>query len=116
MAIGHADSYAFIEYHRALVKQGAYVQFENIGHLLPGVASLESRLVPILVELVLEGWSARILLSQDICHRSHFKAYGGSGYDYVLTTFRNRLRSAGIDDESWPTISVDNPRRLLTGE
>jgi len=116
VAIGHADSYAFIDYHRALLKHGAYVQFDNIGYPLPGVASLESRLVPIIVELVREGWAERILLSQDICHRSHFKAYGGNGYDYVLTTFRNTLRSAGVDDEALHTISVDNPRRLLTGE
>ena len=116
VAIGHADSYAFIDYHRALLKQGAYVQFDNIGYPLPGVASLESRLVPIIVELVREGWAKRILLSQDICHRSHFKAYGGNGYDYVLTTFRNTLLRAGVDEEALHSISVDNPRRLLTGE
>jgi phosphotriesterase-related protein len=116
VAIGHCDSYAFIEYHRALLQQGAYVEFDNIGYALPGVASLESRLVPIIVQLMREGWASRILLSQDICHRSHFKAYGGNGYDYVLTKFLPTLRVAGVDDEALHAITVDNPRRLLCGE
>ncbi len=116
VAIGHADSYPFIGYHRALLEQGAYVEFDNIGYPLPGVAVLESRLVPIIVQLIREGWSHRILLSQDICHRSHFKAYGGNGYAYVLTTFLSVLRRAGVDDEALHTITVSNPRRLLTGE
>ena len=51
---------------------GAYVQFDNIGYPLPGVACLERRLVPVIVRLVREGWAHRVLLSQDICHRSHF--------------------------------------------
>jgi predicted metal-dependent phosphotriesterase family hydrolase len=116
VAIGHADSYPFIEYHRALLVQGAYVEFDNIGYPLPGVAALESRLVPLLVQLIREGWAHRLLLSQDICHRSHFKAYGGNGYDYVLTRFIPTLRTAGVDDDALHTITVDNPRRLLTGE
>ena len=115
VAIGHADSYPVIDYHRALLKQGAYVEFDNLGYPLPGVAALESRLVPIIVRLIRQGWAHRILLSQDICHRSHFKAYGGNGYDYVLTTFLRTLRSAGVDEEALQTIIVDNPRRLLTG-
>jgi phosphotriesterase-related protein len=115
VAIGHCDSYPFINYHRALLEQGAYVMFDNLGYHLPGVAALESRLVPLIVQLVRDGWGSRILLSQDICHRSHLKAYGGNGYDYVLTKFLPTLRAAGVDAETLHTITVDNPRRLLAG-
>ena len=49
--------------------------------------------MPVIVQLVREGWAQRILLSQDVCHRSHLKAYGGNGYDYVLTQFLPGLRA-----------------------
>lgn len=116
VVIGHADSYPFIEYHLALLRQGAYVQFDNIGYRLPGVAALESRLIPITVALIRQGWAHRLLLSQDVCHRSHLKAYGGNGYDYLLTTFVPRLRAAGVDEEAIHLMLVSNPRRVLAGE
>ncbi len=115
VAIGHSDSYPFLEYHLALLERGAYVQFDNIGYRLPGVAALESKLVPIIVELVRRGWAHRLLLSQDVCHRSHLKAYGGNGYDYLLAQFIPRLCAAGVDDGAIHTITVENPRRLLVG-
>jgi phosphotriesterase-related protein len=116
IAIGHSDSFLFIEYHEALLRSGAYVQFDNIGYRLPVVASLESRLIPLIAELIRRGWAERLLLSQDVCHRSHLKAYDGNGYDYILVCFLARLRAAGIDDEAIALITVDNPRRLLTGQ
>jgi phosphotriesterase-related protein len=116
VVIGHSDSYPFIEYHEALLQQGAYVQFDNIGYRLPGVASLESRLIPVVVELLRRGWARQLLLSQDVCHRSHLKAYGGNGYDYILTCFVPRLREAGIDSDTIELMIVDNPRRMLSGE
>jgi phosphotriesterase-related protein len=116
VVIGHADSYPFIDYHLALLRQGAYVQFDNIGYRLPGVAALESRLIPLTVELIRQGWAHRLLLSQDVCHRSHLKAYGGNGYDYLLTTFTPRLRAAGVDEEAIHQMLVSNPQRMLAGE
>jgi phosphotriesterase-related protein len=116
IAVGHSDSFLFIEYHEALLRSGAFVQFDNIGYRLPVVASLESRLVPVIAELVRRGWAERLLLSQDVCHRSHLKAYEGNGYDYILVCFLARLREAGIDDEAIHLMTVDNPRRLLTGQ
>ena len=116
VAIGHSDSYPFIEYHEALLRSGAYVQFDNIGYRMPLVASLESRLIPVMVELIHRGWAERLLLSQDVCHRSHLKAYGGNGYDYILVCFLSRLREAGVAEEAIQLMTVDNPRRLLTGQ
>ncbi len=115
VAIGHCDSYLVADYHEALMRAGAYVQFDNIGYIPPAVASLESRLVPVIVHLVRRGWAHRLLISQDVCHRSHLKAYGGNGYDYILTRFLPRLRQAGVDDAAIHQMTVDNPRRLLAG-
>jgi predicted metal-dependent phosphotriesterase family hydrolase len=116
VVIGHSDTYPYVEYLEAVLQQGAYVQFDNIGYKLPIVASLESRLVPVIVELVRRGWAERLLLSEDICHRSHLKAYGGNGYDYILTCFLPRLREAGLDADTLTLVTVDNPRRMLSAE
>ena len=42
IAIGHSDSYLNLDYHEAILRQGAYVQFDNIGYKLPVVASPEA--------------------------------------------------------------------------
>jgi phosphotriesterase-related protein len=115
VAIGHSDSYLSLEYHEAVLHTGAFVQFDNIGYRLPGVAALEDQLISMIVMLLRRGWASQLLLSQDVCHRSHLKAYGGQGYDYLLTVFLPRLRAAGLDDAVLQQVMVDNPRRLLAG-
>ena len=115
VAVGHSDSYLRLGYHEAVLQQGAYVEFDNIGYIPPMVASLESKLIDMILELVRRGWAKQIVIGQDICHRSHLKAYGGNGYDYILTQLLPRLRAAGLDAESIHLITVENPRRLLTG-
>jgi predicted metal-dependent phosphotriesterase family hydrolase len=115
VAIGHSDSYLVLEYHDAVLRQGAYVMFDNIGYVPPAIAALETRVIDTLLELTRRGWANRILLSHDVCHRSHLKAYGGNGYDYIASVFLPRLRAAGLDEESIQAMTVDNPRRLLAG-
>ena len=74
----------------------------------------EGRLVDNLRELLARGHVERILLSQDVCHDSQLRRYGGNGYTYLADTFLPRLRLAGVSEEEIRTITVDNPRRLLT--
>ena len=40
--------------------------------------------------------------------------YGGNGYAYLAETFLPRLRDAGVSDAEIETMTVANPRRLLT--
>jgi phosphotriesterase-related protein len=47
--------------------------------------------------------------------RSHLRAYGGGGYDFLLTDFLPRLQSSGVSIETIRLITVDNPRRAFTG-
>jgi phosphotriesterase-related protein len=74
----------------------------------------EGRIVDNLRELLSRGHLDRILLSQDVCHDSQLRRYGGNGYTYLAETFLPRLRAAGVSDDEIRTITVDNPRRLLT--
>jgi phosphotriesterase-related protein len=74
----------------------------------------EPRVIELLGELVARGHADRILLSQDVCHDSQLRAYGGHGYTYLAETFLPLLREAGIPDHVLEAITVGNPRRLLT--
>ena len=74
----------------------------------------EPRIVESICEMLARGHVERILLSQDVCHDSQLRRYGGNGYTYLADTFLPRLRDAGVSDDEIRTITVENPRRLLT--
>jgi phosphotriesterase-related protein len=115
VVIGHADSNPSLDYHLAIVERGATAEFDFLGMAFtPLERHGEGRIVENLRELLARGHVERILLSQDVCHDSQLRRYGGNGYTYLADTFLPRLRAAGVTDEEIRTITVDNPRRLLT--
>jgi predicted metal-dependent phosphotriesterase family hydrolase len=115
VVIGHADSNPFAEYHRAIVARGASLEFDFLGmSFTPLERHGEGRIVELLCDLLAAGHVGRILLSQDVCHDSQLKRYGGNGYTYLADSFLPRLREAGVSDDEIRTMTVDNPARLLT--
>jgi phosphotriesterase-related protein len=61
------------------------------------------------------GLTRHVLLSQDVCWRSDYVAYGGRGYAWVATGLRDELSALGVADEQYRAMTVENPRRALTG-
>ena len=115
VVIGHADSNPSPDYHRAIVERGATVEFDFLGmSFTPLERHGEGRIVESICELLSRGWVGQVLLSQDVCHDSQLTRYGGNGYVYLADTFLPRLRAAGVSDDEIRTMTVDNPRRLLT--
>jgi predicted metal-dependent phosphotriesterase family hydrolase len=115
VVIGHADSNPDPAYHRAIVERGASVEFDFLGmSFTPLERHGEGRIVESLCDLLAAGHVERILLSQDVCHDSQLTHYGGNGYTYLADAFLPRLRAAGVSDDEIRTITIDNPRRLLT--
>ena len=115
VVIGHADSNPSFEYHLAIVERGASVEFDFLGmSFTPLERHGEGRIVESICELLARGHVERVLLSQDVCHDSQLVRYGGNGYTYLASTFLPRLREAGVSDDEIATITVANPRRLLT--
>jgi phosphotriesterase-related protein len=114
VVIGHADSNPSLGYHLAIVERGATVEFDFLGmSFTPLERHGEGRIVENILELLARGHLERILLSQDVCHDSQLKAYGGNGYTYLADSFVPRLGEAGVSADEIRTITVDNPRRLL---
>ena len=110
VVIGHCDTYLDLDYHMAILEAGAYVQFDTLGrtHMNP-----DDRRADALVALLRSGQGERLLLSSDRCHRSDLLAFGGVGYDHVLTTFAALLRERGVTDDELRLLTVENPRRIL---
>ena len=108
--IGHCDTYLHQDYHLAILKNGAYVQFDTIGrpHMNP-----DDRRADALVALLRLGWAEKLLLSSDRCYRSDLHAFGGAGYDVVFTNFFEMLRDRGVSDEELDLMTIMNPRHVL---
>ncbi len=114
VVIGHADSNPSLDYHLAIVERGATVEFDFLGMAFtPLERHGEGRIVDNLRELLGRGHVERILLSQDVCHDSQLRRYGGNGFTYLAESFLPRLRAAGVSESEIRTITVDNPGRLL---
>ena len=115
VVIGHADSYPLLEHHLAIVERGASVEFDFLGmSFTPAERHGEGRLVDLLRELLSRGHVERVLLSQDVCHDSQLTRYDGNGYTYLVRSFLPRLHEAGVSAAEIETMTVANPRRLLT--
>jgi predicted metal-dependent phosphotriesterase family hydrolase len=110
--IGHCDFYPDPAYHAAIAARGAWVQFDRVG----GRVAFEwERRVKWICNLVQQGYLNQLLLSHDVCLQSDLHAYGGTGYDFVLTRLVPMLLDAGLSQAQIDRILIDNPRRALTG-
>jgi phosphotriesterase-related protein len=115
VVVGHADSYPVLDHYLAILGRGANLEFDFLGmSFTPTERHGEDRVIELLRELLTRGHADRILLSQDVCHDSQLTRYGGNGYAYLTDTFLPRLRAAGVSDAEIETMTVLNPRRLLT--
>jgi len=112
IVVGHADGYEVLEYQLELLKRGVYVEFEIIWPSYP-FARVASTL-DLTAELVRRGYAGHIVMSHDICAKSHLKCNGGWGFAHLLTEVLPQLRERGVSEEAIQTITVENPRSVLT--
>lgn len=115
VVIGHADSYPVLDHCLEIIRRGANLEFDFLGmSFTPAERHGEGRIVELVCELLGRGHVDRILLSQDVCHDSQLTRYEGHGYAYLAESFLPRLRAAGVSEAEVETVTVANPRRLLT--
>ncbi len=111
--IGHCDMVPDPAYHARLARRGAWVQFDTIQGANDRDTHTRSAWIRSLFDAGLEG---QLLLSQDVCLTTDLAAYGGPGYAYLLTGFRERLLGAGFPETALTMLFEENPRRALSGE
>ena len=60
-----------------------------------------------------QGLEDKVLLSHDIATKHRLHAYGGLGYDHLLTNVVPRLRQRGLSEAAVNTLIIDNPAQIL---
>ena len=110
VVIGHCDLKDNLDGILQMIDLGAYVQFDTIGknNYYP-----DEKRIDMLNVLRQRGLLNRVMLSMDITRRSHLKANGGNGYDYLLTTFIPQLRQSGFSQADVDTMLRDNPSQFF---
>jgi phosphotriesterase-related protein len=121
MIMCHLDPVADLDYHLAVAARGVFVEYDCFGREYYsdelGVAwGHDSQRVSWLVSLLEAGYENQILLAQDVCMKIDLRAYGGNGYDHVMTTGLEMLRRAGVGEAKITSMLVENPRRALAFE
>ena len=122
---GHSGAHAGdLPFLIELLNLGVYVQFDQLGR--PVVPLARHPADPILVRnapeaatdvlvaeaiprLIEAGFGDRILLSHDVCFKTHLRAYGGTGYSQVLDKFVPYLLTQDVTKEQANKILVENP-------
>lgn len=104
---------------RELVRRGAYVSFDHFG--MPGYETelnwqypQELDYVVRVLELIEDGAVERVLLSHDVCAKTHLRCFGGTGYDHMHTFVRDLFLRSGLSENDFETMTVANPARMLT--
>lgn len=109
--IGHADRFMDREYHESILRSGAYLQFDQVGHVKYGTDHERAKAI---VELCRRGYGSHLLVSSDLGRRSYLRGYGGSpGLGHVLTSFIPELRSQGLSSDEALALVSANPREAL---
>jgi len=107
-----------VSYARSLARRGAWVSIDICGdddaYGGRGMPSDAQRVAAVRAAFD-EGWGDRLILAQDVCLKSQLHAFGGRGYDHLLTGIAPALRVAGLPEQAIVGLLVDHPRRVLVG-
>ena len=119
MIMGHLDGNRDLQYHLAIAEMGAYIGYDGLGREyyaddieLAFGSDLER--IELIKGVIAAGFQDRLVLSQDICMKMDLRAFGGVGYDHIVTSGMRMFDRAGIDENDVRKMLIDNPRRALT--
>ena len=110
VTVGHCDLKDNLDNILRMIELGGYVQFDTIGknNYYP-----DEKRIAMLHAIRDRGLLSHVMLSMDITRRSHLKANGGNGYDYLLTTFIPQLRQSGFSQADVDMMLRDNPSKFF---
>ncbi|KRA24811.1 hypothetical protein ASD65_10545 [Microbacterium sp. Root61] len=109
--VSHLGDRKGVEHMLPIVDRGAWVNIDNLA-FVQGYAPLEFRIDNI-TEMCRRGLADRVMLSNDICELGQLAAYGGVGYDNVITNVLPLLRERGVSEPDIHQMTVLNPARAF---
>lgn len=111
--LGHCSTIDIPDYHLDMASRGVWMQFDTIR----GGSNFEvNRWVNQLMRLIRAGYLERILLSHDVCLKSHLKMNGGCGFTYIFEEFLELLEAAGLESGECEQLVTLNPQRALSND
>jgi phosphotriesterase-related protein len=117
VVMGHSDTrLSELKDFEAVADKGCYVQLDTFGldRLHLGQSPSDKQRVKTVAQMVKDGYTDQLLISQDVCMKSQLRMYGGYGYSHILENILPALRSEGVTDKEIEQIMVKNPMRVLT--
>lgn len=103
ICIDHIDVLLRYDYVTKLLKRGVFIEFDNFGKEF--YCSKDRRFaydlerIEFLKRLIDDGFSDRILVSNDICLKTMLRSFGGNGYAHILKTVADMARENGFYDK-----------------
>jgi predicted metal-dependent phosphotriesterase family hydrolase len=110
IVIGHMGDRRGLDIERPVLATGAWLEIDHIGF---AEYQTDDRRADHVAALVADGFTDQLLLSSDVCMRSHLHVHGGRGYDHLITAFLPKLRARGVTEGAITRMTVDNPRRAI---
>ncbi len=103
----HASSEPDLALNLDAARQGAWIEYDNIG------AGPDAVMVDRIARVLDAGFGRQLLLSQDVCGWIVERPANTRRFAYLVTDFAPKLRAAGIPAETVAALLSANPRRLL---
>jgi phosphotriesterase-related protein len=117
VSLSHMDTISDVSLHEEALDRGVWIQYDCFGMALqndwyadPG----DDRRCDWLDRLRTSGRLYRVLVSHDVWCKAQLSAYGGAGYDHLLTTIRPKLVRRGFTDVELDRLFVQAPAEFLT--
>jgi phosphotriesterase-related protein len=112
----NVDKHMDLGYLRELAAAGATLEwcFGNEAYYRDGLKDpTDAQRLAGLTALLDEGLAGSMVLGHSIWVKTQLRAFGGMGYDHLLTRIVPELRRRGVNEDDVQRMLVDTPRRLL---
>ena len=108
IVISHMDKCKDVDYNRAVLETGVYVDYDSAFRWKEGEENWTYKLLTNL----LADFPDQIVMGMDAAKNVYWRSYGGKpGLDFLLTTFKDDLKKMGLD-QYYQQIFFDNPQKL----
>ncbi len=74
----------------------------------------DAQRVNYIIRLVEMGYLNQVLIATDTAMKSRLTVYGGPGYAHIPENVIPWMRAKGMSEEAIRTITIENPKRILT--
>lgn len=106
VVLSHLDRKPDPSYHREILSRGVRAEYDSAARWKEGQGNPTLEL---LIALIAE-FPSQLMLGMDAARRSYWKHHGGSpGMNFLLTTYTERMKSAGLTEADLQRIFVSNP-------